>query len=653
VTQELDFLARHNTDRDATSPFIACFEFLCALLRKLSTSLSESAFAMKSQQLAPLEERSRAWTAKLDSVSKAHAESLHKLRRDQHELAQQQKHYASACEAEKARFQMIRLLAAQCLPPNDHRTLKKSWHSPSRTARTVSSLIKRAKSKMLEPKELKLNGSGSSGSEDVGAEDLSVLSDFEEATKCEVDEIEHDKEREHEPRLYAMWKYVEARNKLARAEQRVVSQAASVQHSLDSHSYVRREGMKAMHEQELQRVRQTKAVYLQFTEGLRSDSAPFKLADSAQFAQFEDAAKMLSAQQEFARFVDRAKSDATARYAPQKALNVTSMLTSWRTSRHLMEDTMHIQMTKYKIDRKTLSVPFVFEYLMEHLESRTALRDPDLFMSNPVAPSMADKARSFTYDSSLHPDLIHSAVADDIKEADARMKVDDIMALPVLTAQVEQLCRCQFVPICDHHHAANLLKLWLLRMPSPLLPMFVHGRVCKFMAMDTAQQRLSCAQSVLSELSAVRLAVLARLVAVLKKALKEQLGAGQMALIDLSYEVSNVILRSPSVAKDAWKALDAQQMGRLEVVLDPQSTYTAPLPPSHRQKRAEMAFVTFLLSNHVPMLNDVKVVNKGKKLGEFREQFMARKALDGYEPPQSKTPLARMQKPSIGRESHK
>ena len=177
--------------------------------------------------------------------------------------------------------------------------------------------------------------------------------------------------------------------------------------------------------------------------------------------------------------------------------------------------------------------------------------------------------------------------------------------------------------------------------------------MCRFQAMDSAQQRHSWAAAVLGQLSAVRLECLARLVAVLKKAVKQQLGAGQMALIDLSYELTHCILRSPRVAKADWRTLDAGQMQKLEVELDPQSTYRAPPPPSDKWKRAEMCFVTFLLSNHVPMLNERKVVNKGRKLAEFRDKFMANRKSADYEPPQSKTPLARMKKESIGQESHK
>merc|ERR1712013_199259 len=119
-------------------------------------------------------------------------------------------------------------------------------------------------------------------------------------------------------------------------------------------------------------------------------------------------------------------------------------------------------------------------------------------------------ARSFTFDAALHRDVLHSVVADDIKESEGRMRVGDLMALPVLSAQIDSLCACQFVPVRDHFHAANLLKLWLLRMPSPLLPMSVHGKVCTFMAKDSAQQRRDCATAIVSALSGVRRAVLAR-----------------------------------------------------------------------------------------------------------------------------------------------
>jgi len=349
------------------------------------------------------------------------------------------------------------------------------------------------------------------------------------------------------------------RNKLVMAEQRVIASAAKVQHSVDNFEYVRRGSLKALQSQEMERVRLTKATYLQFTETLRADTSPFKLQNTAQFEQFESAVKELSAKQEFVRFVDRAKRDATARFVAhnEKALNISAMLRPWRTSRHFFEDAMHIQMTQFNIDRKTLSVPFVFEFLMEHFETESALRDPDLFMTNPVAPSMADQARTFTFDTAMHPETIHSVIADDVKEAtkdehsEARMHVGDVMALAVLFA---------------------------------------------------------------------------RLVNVLKKAMRAQRAQGNgMALIDLSYEVSHCVMRCPRLSSDAeWNVLNAEQMehGALEVILDPQSTYTAPLPPSHRQKRAEMAFVTYLLSNAVPVLNDVKVVNTGQKL---RERFMPKK----------------------------
>ena len=129
-------------------------------------------------------------------------------------------------------------------------------------------------------------------------------------------------------------------------------------------------------------------------------------------------------------------------------------------------------------------MPFIFEYLMEHLETKAALRDPDVFLTNPVAPSMADKARWFAFDKALQPALVRSAVADDIKEAEGRMRVGELMALPVLAAQVEQLCQCQWVCVSDHHHAANLVKLWLLRMPSPLVPLYAYGTNLDFLILE-------------------------------------------------------------------------------------------------------------------------------------------------------------------------
>ena len=187
----------------------------------------------------------------------------------------------------------------------------------------------------------------------------------------------------------------------------------------------------------------------------------------------------------------------------------------------------------------------------------------------------------------------------------------------------------------------NLLKLWLLQCPEPLIPYFLYQRLCEFQSLNTVQQRAEFAEKgILRRLSAVRLCCVARLVSVCKKIVKEM---NDITIIDLSYELSNLIVRNPDIPEIAeWRHLSHHEVDdekALKVVMDPQSVYKSPLPPSHCTKRAEIAFTTYILSNHVPFLNDRKLVNHGQKL----------KAPDSTSSnlQQSETELAKMKKSSI------
>ena len=137
--------------------------------------------------------------------------------------------------------------------------------------------------------------------------------------------------------------------------------------------------------------------------------------------------------------------------------------------------------------------------------------------------------------------------------------------------------------------------------------------------MNTTQERSEFVQyQILDNLSEIRIHCLARLVNICKKIVREQ---NEITIIDLSYELSNVIVRSPQI--DKWRYLDPINNGendnvdnerKFKIMLEPESTYKVPLSPTHKDKRAEMAFITYILSNHVPGLNDKKFVNIGPKL---------------------------------------
>ena len=171
-----------------------------------------------------------------------------------------------------------------------------------------------------------------------------------------------------------------------------------------------------------------------------------------------------------------------------------------------------------------------------------------------------------------------------------------------------------------------------MKSPEPLIPYYLYDRICSFQSMNTVKQRKQfIEQQILKHLSDVRLFCLSRLVNICKKIVREQ---HEVTIIDLSYELSNVILRDPTHKK--WKQLDPQNneneniddIRKLKILLDPETIYCDPLPPSHKNKRAEMAFITYILSNHVPILNDKKFVNNGPKLIMYKSNRKRRKSHD-------------------------
>ena len=179
---------------------------------------------------------------------------------------------------------------------------------------------------------------------------------------------------------------------------------------------------------------------------------------------------------EFKAFINN---QAVKKYIKPKKLNVTSLLNNWRTCYHLIEDLMHFQITKKHINKNTLKVPFIFEYLMEHIENKDAIKDPDIFMLNAISPKECNIDHSFAFQRKLSPDYDDKKEKENANKEDM-IKTTDINAIPILQKQIYELSKCKPINITDHHHAIILLKLWFHQSPEPILPYYLYERVCSF-----------------------------------------------------------------------------------------------------------------------------------------------------------------------------
>ena len=611
VETEIAFIQKYTMKYDHDSAFLASFGFLCQFMRDLALNFNRTAIEIKSTMIEPMMQFQKQSEAKYTSIYNKHDAMNNKYISNQKHLSSHTDSYKKTAVEEANKFKLIRLLSASIMPSSDHKILKKSWHSPSKLTKSVSNFLKKAKSKTrrLSMSTLSDNDTEhkSQSNEPANKSDGEM---YEELTKLELEHNQNEK-RAHIPMLYAMNTYSSTRNKLIKTENSYVAQIESVNHSMSQYEYVRKESMKSLQKMEIERLIKSRNIYCSLIEMF--GSGKFDILQRESYKEFEQSTKRLVPHMEFEEFLAKA----LKRYTKPKRLLPSKLLIDWRSPFHLFEDLIIYQIEKRKINPNTLKVPFIFEYLMEYLDNGSAVRDPDIFSLNAISPKDSDYA--FLYQKQLHPEYKDDASSE--SDEVGLMKINDLYAIPILTKQVEQLYRCLPVNVRDHHHAVILFKLWLHKCPESIIPYYLYDRVCSFQLMNTVNERLQFVENeILSNLSNVRVCCLARLVDVCKKIVRAQ---NDVTIIDLSYELSNVIIKNPNV--DKWRQLDpisnskddvddVDDVRKFNVMMDPQSTYKAPLSPSDKDKRAEMAFITYILSNSVPMLTDKKIVNHGDKL---------------------------------------
>eukprot|EP01084_Bolivina_argentea_P077195 139947_1 len=609
VNLESNFVSKYTSKFNQDSTYLSTFQLLCSLTRDLAADFRDISVSIKAMT-SPLMEFQRKCDAEYNNIYKKHEQCWNKYVSDESHLNAYADKYRAIINEQSAKFKLIELLSSGIMPPSDHKTLKKSWHSPSKLNKSVSKLLKKAQSQRRKVSFLNKNAqligddhcsemkNADSATDEKEMDDL-----YEYNTHLEIERMTEDKE-DHIPLLYGMYKYSNTRNKLIKAEIGYSDQIGSVNHSMTQYEYVRKETMKAMRKMEIERLVHSKKVYDTLVAVFADDK--HQITQKESFSSFVDSTQKLEPNNEFDRFL-RASQQHEMRYVRPRSLVCSNLLISWRTPYHLLEDLMFVQ----PMNRSTLRVPFIFEYLMEHIEASDGVNDPDIFMVNPMSPKQS------------HIDHAFSFVSAD-GDQQRTMRTSDLLAIPVLTQQIHELYNCRHVPISDHHHAIILLKLWFHKSPEPIIPYYLYKMVCQFQSCDTVQQRSSFVAQILHQLSPVRLHCLARLVDICKKIVLQQ---HEITIIDLSYELSNVIIRNPCIKQ--WRHLDpltnpnkdnVDDTHHLNVMLDPQSTYKLPLSPSHKEKRAQMAFITYILSNNVPQLSDKKVVNYGTKLAQYKLQ---------------------------------
>eukprot|EP01084_Bolivina_argentea_P060691 110869_1 len=397
VEQENNFISKYTTEFFSDSSFSSSYKSLCSFTNDLATSFQQISMEIKTKMIEPLIEFQHECDTKYSTIYKKYEQSNNKYHSDKNHLNSYSDKYKIISVEESNKFKLIQLLSVGIMPSSDHKIFKKSWHSPSKFNQSVSKFIEKARTKT---RKVSINlGSNSnnkdkdkhngliSDTEDDNKEEGDTVDDiYEFNTKEEIDRNNLDK-RDHIPLLYSMYRYSNTRNKLIKYEDLFVQHIENVNHSMTQYEYIRKETMKSMKKIEIERLNQSKEIYLLLCNVFSGDK--FQIIKQESFNTFKNSLLILSSENEFNNFISKSNNCniKDVKYIKPNKLQSNQMLIHWRTPYHLFENLMFKQINIKHINKNTLKVPYIFEYLMEHIETNNAIQDPDIFMLNAISPN--------------------------------------------------------------------------------------------------------------------------------------------------------------------------------------------------------------------------------------------------------------------------
>merc|ERR1711920_452568 len=176
--------------------------------------------------------------------------------------------------------------------------------------------------------------------------------------------------------------------------------------------------MKSMKKLEVERLVKSKNIFTLLSKLYNGNK-------SQSFVEFKQSNERFVPHIEFEDFLGKASKN----YIKPSRLLASKLLIGWRSPFHLFEDLMWGQIEKKRIERDVLCVPFIFEYLMEYLDTESAIRDPDILSLSALSPKDSDY--EFVYFGQLHPEYKAKG-----KNEECLMKISDLFAVPILIKQV-------------------------------------------------------------------------------------------------------------------------------------------------------------------------------------------------------------------------